>query len=161
MCILFFSSYSLSWLPRPHSVLIIGWWGSNPRTAATRLLYSVPFYLGLCATFPCHQIMDLVPLYPPTIFTRVPCPPGQFTCAYSLSPPIASSPSVCRLVFRPPPAAPVVTRRTPVWSLQPSDWRPKNAMMPLVACPASQCFKVCPAWPVRLVVIGLVVGGGA
>ena len=47
-------------------MLIIGWWSSNPRTAATRLIYSVPLYLGLCATFSCPQMMSLVPLSPPS-----------------------------------------------------------------------------------------------
>ena len=118
-------------------------------------------YLGFCAISPRPQMMPLVPLYPPPIFTRVPCPPREFAHAYSLCPPIASSPSVCCLVWRPPPSAPVVTRRPTVWSLRPSYWLPPDDMLPLVACPASWYLKVCPAWLVRLLVLDLGVCGGA
>ena len=54
----------------------------------------------------------------------------------SLSPPLASSPSVFRLfVF--PPGAPVVTRRPPELTCG-------GAMLTLVSFPVSRCFWACP-----------------
>ena len=117
------------------------------------------FYLW--CFFSCTEKMALVPPLPPTRFTRVPCPIRHIARAYSLSPPIASSPSVCCLFDCPTPVALVVTRRPPVKSLQPSDWLPADDMLPLVAYPASQWMKVCPARPVRMVVLGSGVSGGA
>ena len=100
------------------------------------------FFLGYLFSLP--QTMVLVPPLPPPRFTRVSCPSVQFSCTYSLSPPIASFLSVCRLFDRPPPAAPVVTHRPLVVSLQPSDWLPANAKLPLISCPVSRSMKVCP-----------------
>ena len=87
--------------------------------------------------------MVLVPALPPPRFTWVPFPSVQFSREYSLSPPIASSPSVFRLVDRPPPVLPVVTRCPFVESIQPSDGLLADAMLPLVSCPEYRSMKVC------------------
>ena len=100
------------------------------------------FYLGYFFSHP--QKMALVPPLPPPRFTRVPCPPRHISCAYYLYPPISSFPFNFRLVDSPPPAAPVVTCRPPVVSLQPSDWLPADAMLPLVSCQESWRMKVFP-----------------
>ena len=73
----------------------------------------------------------------------------------SISPPLASSPSVFRLfVF--PPVAPVVTRRPP----ELTGGRCQAAPVVLSKCPDDD-VGVLPPQPVRLAVLGLGVGGGA
>ena len=72
-----------------------------------------------------------------------------------LSPPLASSPSVFRLVVV-PPVAPVVTRRLP----ELTGGRCHAAPVVLSKCPDDDCGRA-PPQPVRLAVLGLGVGGGA
>ena len=68
--ILNLSSLPWVWPPWLHSMLIIGWFGSNPRTAAMGSLDYVSFYLGLCAAFS-RPLMALVPpSLPPPISPR-------------------------------------------------------------------------------------------
>ena len=90
--------------------------------------------------------------------TRPPCPnsmsPDNFPTRASLSPPLASSPSVFRL-FAVSPLAPVVTLRPPVrlnggWC--------HAAPGVLASVPM---FGVPPPRPMRMAVLGSGVGGGA
>ena len=95
--------------------------------------------------------MALVPPLPPPIFTRVPCPPVQFqctsvhfACAYSLSPPIASSPSVFLkpAVHRQQRRLSPLVRPSEVY--ESSNWLPADAMLSLVSCTSSRSMQVCP-----------------
>ena len=90
--------------PWHHSILIIGWCGSNPIKSDMGSLYSVTFYLGLCATFPHLTDGSGTPLSPPSEIPqyRAPCTPMQFSrVCISLS---SSCPLSVRLsfIFRPP-----------------------------------------------------------
>ena len=60
----------LLWFRSPclHSLLIIGWCGSNPRTVARGSLESGPFKLGLCATF----YLPLISLVPSSLPSKIP-----------------------------------------------------------------------------------------
>ena len=75
-------------------------------------------YLG--CLFSLSQHMVLFPPLPPPIFTCVPCPTAQISRTLSLFPFSFISVRFC-LFDRPPPAAPVVSCRPSVGSIQPSD----------------------------------------
>ena len=101
--------------PQPRSVLIIGWWSSNPRTAATIFLDSVPFLLRImCYFFPSSNDGSGTPSLPlqnsPGLLVLQGNLPGH-TLSLLLLPLLRSF--FC-LFCRPPPATPVVTRRLPV-----------------------------------------------
>ena len=140
--------------PRPQSVFIIGWWYSNPRTAAKRSLDSVP--LNLVYYFPSIDGSG-PPLLPPPRFTWVPCP-LQFARILSLSPLLPplhlflflwsfTSSSVWSPVVRP----------GEVYN-PPSDCRPMPSPGFLSSVPYEN-FP--PLQPVLLAILGLGVGGGA
>ena len=123
--------------PCPHSLLIIGWWYSNPRTAAmwdTRLCTSFFVYY-----FPVKRWFWSPPLPPPR-FTHFPCP-VQFALILFLFF------SYCLLsvrvysVGRPPPAA--SGHSAPVWRKSTTLWLTADQCPLLVSFPASR-MKVCP-----------------
>ena len=75
--------------PWPYMFIIIGWCSSNPITAATRSLDSVPLYFSLIL-FPSVRI-SLLPLAPHGYIPPGPSPSLSSAC--SLSPPMVSPPS--------------------------------------------------------------------
>ena len=134
---------------------IIGWCGSNSRTAAMGSLEYVPFYSGLCALFSHPPDGSGPPLSPPSDI-----PPSELLALQcnlparaSLSPPLASSTSVC-CVLPPPPSSAGCHRP----SARMTNWQA------VPCCPGLSVqhsdVAVCPR-PVRLVVLGSDVGGGA
>ena len=126
--------------PWPHIILIIVWRSSNIITAATGLLDYLPLYLGLCATFPCTQMMNLAPLSPPLILTRFPCPPRKFARAYYISllllPPIRPFVVNFAVHLQQRRLSPAI-RQSEVFRL-PTDWQP----MPFCPWLPVQCTDV-------------------
>ena len=164
LCNMFLSflSFLLGRPPWLHSMLIIGWCASNPRTAAMGSLDSVPFYLGLRATFSC-QLMALVPpSLLPLRFTRQPSslPTKEICPRVHLSPPLASSPSVCRLFAAHPPSSAgchLPSARLKSTAFRLTVGRCHAAPGCLSSVPM---FEVLPPQPMRMVVLGSGVGGG-
>ena len=118
------------------------YWDSNPRTAATRSLDSVPFYLGLFATFSVHWWLWSLPSLPPPRLPFIELHVfSQFPARASLSPPLASSSSVSvqSVVHL---QQHLVTRRPSSGSPHTSGWLSTKVLL-LVSCPASR-MKVCP-----------------
>ena len=126
LCWIFYLSISTStpYIEPMWSIIFLSFWSgyrdqiacsllggfSKPRTVATQSLSSVPNYdYMLCSTYGSGP-----PSLPPLRFPRPnSMSPDNFPTRASLSPPLASSPSVFRL-FAVSPVAPVVTRRPPV-----------------------------------------------
>ena len=151
-CLIFPSFFFFYGLCDPLACSLLGYQSQNS-SYTVNILW--PFLLRImCYVLPSTDGSGPPSLPPP----RFPLPssmsPNNFPARASLSPPLASSPSVCCLFSVPPDSAgfhPPSTRMT--------DWRP---------VPCRPRFPVqrpnvegLPTRPVRLVVLGSGVGGGA
>ena len=126
-----------------------------PGQRLSRALCSVPIFSLLCFL----STMVPVPPYPPFKIHPGSLPSSAFLTVSSLFLPIASSLSVSILS-----AVHLQQRLSPVACASevynpPADCQ-QNALL-LVSCPASRMRVCTPPRPVRLVVLGLGVGGGA